>query len=80
MSELRLDFEFWVSYISTVVERYLLPNRDEDFDRTYFCNAILDLLDNYERNRMADAFGTPRKDLGSVQDQLAFDFNSTEVQ
>lgn len=76
VTELRNDFEFWVGYLGSIVERYLLPNRDEIVERTYFCDAILDLLDNYERElEVLAGMREPPLPRGSVQDQ-PLDFDS----
>lgn len=74
VSELRTDFDFWVSYVSTIVERYLLPARDDVDVRAAFCNVLLDLLDDYERE--AEVRAGARKDLGAVNPApLAFDWS-----
>lgn len=58
-SELRTDFDFWVHYLRTIVDGWLLPNRDDEERRCSFCNAMLDLLDSWDRE--AEVFAGLRK-------------------
>lgn len=79
VSDLRTDYNFWESYIRTIVESYLLPNCDGIQNREYVVDAILDVLDKYERE--AEMLVGLRKDLGSVNpDQLMLSPFDEEVQ
>lgn len=82
VSELRSDPAFWVSYIRSVFNEWVLPHCYENDSLESLCSGIVAAMDTYDCGceieaglRCADD-----EDLGSVNpDQLAFDLHESEV-